>query len=361
MSDRQIGVGIIGIQPGRSWGAVAHVPALRQLTDLFHIAGIANTSAQSGRSAAAALDIGHAFDSVSELIASPAVQLVAICVKVPHHAEIARAAVGAGKHIYCEWPLARTLDEAEELEDKAQRAGIINAVGTQAIFSPAVVQLTKMISEGALGHVLSSTIVGSGMTWGEEIEQRNEYLLDASNGATMLTIAAGHALSAVQHALDPIKTVSAQLATRRKTVRISESGQNKVMSGPDQVLLACTLADGLPLSLHYRGGLPRGRGFVWQIDGTNASARVTAKSGLIEMTGLTLSLSNGASGQWTEIVGPVEQPVVDGVRRLYQAIWQRITSGKADFPTFSDAVRLHRLIATIERAAETGKRQNVED
>ena len=186
-----IGVGLIGVQPGRSWGAVAHLPALAQLTDRFRVIGVANSSRESAQRAVAAIGDGVAFSSVSDLIASTDVDLVVVTVKVPHHFALVEAALAARKHVYCEWPLATTLAEAEQLAALAAASGSTLAVGTQAVLAPAIGELASLISSGAIGTVLSSTMTGYGMTWGEQIEQRNVYLLDGRYGATMLTIAVG--------------------------------------------------------------------------------------------------------------------------------------------------------------------------
>ena len=49
------------------------------------------------------------------MVASPAIDAVAVVVKVPEHYGPTRAAIEAGKHVYTEWPLGRTTAEAEEL------------------------------------------------------------------------------------------------------------------------------------------------------------------------------------------------------------------------------------------------------
>ncbi|MFO1193633.1 MAG: Gfo/Idh/MocA family oxidoreductase [Rhodoferax sp.] len=112
---RRLRVGIAGLQPGRSWAARAHVPALRALSGLYEIAGVANTSRARAEAAAAACGVARAFGSVAELCASPDVDIVAVTVKVPHHRELVKSAIDAGKHVYCEWPLGNGLAEAEEL------------------------------------------------------------------------------------------------------------------------------------------------------------------------------------------------------------------------------------------------------
>lgn len=359
-SDKRIGVGLIGVQPGRSWGGVAHLPALAGLPATYRLAGIANSGAASTVAAARALGEVHAFASVEQLVQSPDVDLVAITVKVPHHYDLARMAIAAGKHVLCEWPLARTLAEAEELEAMAGKANVVAAVGTQAVFAPAVVALAALVARGGLGSILSSTVIGHGMTWGAVIEQRNAYLLDGRNGATLLTIAVGHVLSAIEYALGPIAVVNATLATRRALVTVRETGEAVALHAPDQVLLACTLESGTPLSLHYRGGLPRGEGLTWSIDGIDGSARLTGPSGLLEMAPLTLAVSAGPTPDWETLAGPVDQPVIDGVRRLYVALADRIRGSDIAVPDFTSALRLHRIIAAIEESAMTGQRVRIE-
>lgn len=354
--NRPIGVGLVGVQPGRSWGAVAHLPALAQLADRFRLVGIANSSSESAQRAVAAIGDGVAFSSVSDLIASPDVELVVVTVKVPHHFALVEAALAAGKHVYCEWPLATTLAEAEQLAALASASRSIAAVGTQVVFAPAIEELASLLSSGAIGTPLSSTLTGYGMTWGEHIEQRNAYLLDGRNGATMLTIAVGHALSAVEHALGRVVELSARLATRRTLVTVRETGELVALTAPDQVVVDCVTVDGLPLVLNYRGGLPRSEGLTWQVDGTEGSARIASPSGLIEMAPLTLSASIGDEKGWSVVLEPVQHPAVDGVRRLYAALAAKIAGEDVAVPDFASALRLHRIIAAIEEADRRGCR-----
>src|SRR3954464_310616 len=95
-------VGIVGLQPGRSWAAVAHLPALRHLSNDFEIAGVANSSLASAQAAASACGITRAFANVAEMAASP-VDLVAVTVKVPAHFDVVRSVIEGGKHVFCEW------------------------------------------------------------------------------------------------------------------------------------------------------------------------------------------------------------------------------------------------------------------
>jgi predicted dehydrogenase len=99
----------------------------------------------------------RAFADVAELIATPEVDIVAVTVKVPHHLEIVKAAIEAGKHVYCEWPLGNGLARAKD---------VLGVVGTQARIAPEIEYLRQLIADGFVGEVLSTTLVARGGAWG---------------------------------------------------------------------------------------------------------------------------------------------------------------------------------------------------
>ncbi len=276
MAERRFRVGIVGLQPGRSWAARAHVPALRALPDEYEIVGVANSSRASAEAAASACGLPHAFADVAELVASPEVDIVAVTVKVPHHLQIVKAAVGAGKHVFCEWPLGNGLAEAEELAALVLAKGVLGVIGTQARLAPEIEYLRRLIAEGFVGEVLSATLTARGRGWGESIESTatGAYLLDRANGATMLTIPFGHTLAALRDVLGDITELSAVIANRRHAVRALDTGNTLPMDAPDQILVTGLLAGGAPLSIHYRGGEARGtEGLVWG----STAARATSE------------------------------------------------------------------------------------
>src|SRR5580692_13210989 len=151
MTEQRFRVGIVGLEPGRGWAARAHVPALRALSDSYEIVGVANTSLASAQRAAAALGLPRAFTDVAELVSAPDVDIVTVTVKVPHHLEVVKAAIEAGKHVYCEWPLGNGLAEAEELADLAKAKSILGVVGTQARVSPEIRRERSIRNRSARG------------------------------------------------------------------------------------------------------------------------------------------------------------------------------------------------------------------
>src|SRR5206468_9722710 len=269
------------------WAATAHIPALRSLSDDFEITALSTSRRESADAAGKLFGVPAAFDNHQELVKSPAVDVVAVTVKVPYHLELATAALDAGKAVYCEWPLGNGLKEAETLAALAKKQGVVAVAGLQARSAPSVAFVRDLIEQGFVGEVLSTTLIGSGMGWGPTAEPYNAYLHDKKNGATMLSIALGHAADALCHCLGEIRELSATMTVRRKSFTIAGTGERKPMTTEDQVGVSGLLENGAAFSIHYRGGVSRGINLLWEINGTEGDLQPTGAGGqaqIFEMT-----------------------------------------------------------------------------
>src|SRR5438128_4841864 len=159
MPESTLGVGIIGVSPVRGWAATAHIPALRALPN-YQIRALSAHSAESARAAGAAFGVGAVFSDHEQLVTQPDIDVVAVTVKVPHHRELVAAALGAGKAVYCEWPLGRDLDDARAMAALAAEQGVRTVVGLQGRQVPAIEFVHELVSDGYVGEVLSTTMVG---------------------------------------------------------------------------------------------------------------------------------------------------------------------------------------------------------
>jgi len=277
MTDTQIGVGIIGVEPGRSWSAVAHIPALRSLPQ-YRLAALSTRRQESADAAARAYGIEHAFDNHQALVSHPEVDLVVISVKVPHHLELASAAIAAGKSVYSEWPLGNGLEEAIRMADLARGKPLSTSVGLQARFSPVIRCVRDLIAEGHIGEVLSTTLIGNGLSSGASVPPQGVYTLDRRNGATLLTVTFIHAIEGLCYALGEITEVQALTAQRRLHSTLAGSGEILPMDADDQVVVAGRLETGAVLSVHFRGG-EEGTGLMWEINGTKGDLKITGNFG----------------------------------------------------------------------------------
>src|SRR5438105_2481528 len=291
---KRIRVGIIGANPDRGWAAQAHIPALRSLADDFEITALSTTRRESADAAGKLFGVSFAFDNHQALVNSPAVDVVAVTVKVRYHLELATAALDAGKAVYCEWPLGNGLKEAETLAALAKKKGVLAVPGLQARSAPTVAYVHDLIRQGYVGEVLSTTLVGSGMGWGSTVPQYNAYLNDKKNGATLLSIALGHAADAMCYCLGEVRELSATMTVRRKTFTIVGTGESEPMTADDQVAVTGLLEGGTAFSIHYRGGQSRGTNLLWEINGTEGDLQITAAGGQAQIFELTVKGGRGA-------------------------------------------------------------------
>jgi predicted dehydrogenase len=361
----RIRVGIIGANPDRGWAAQGHIPALKSLHDDFEIVALSTTRRESADAARKAFGVARAFDNHQQLVNSADVDVVAITVKVPHHFELASAALTAGKPVYCEWPLGNGLQEAEQLARLAKEKGVLAVAGLQARAAPSVNFVRDLIAEGYVGEVLSTTLIGSGMGWGPTVDPDNAYLNDKRNGATMLSIPLGHTADALCYCLGEARELSATMTSRRTSFTIGETGKSMPMTAEDQIAVTGLLNGGAAFAIHYRGGRSRGTNLLWEINGTEGDLQLTADGGHAQIFEMSVRGGKGEQSSLTSLPVPAKywtsppQGPSTNVAHAYARFARDYREGTHLCPTFADAVTRHRMLDAIETAASTGRKQIV--
>src|SRR5947199_8274135 len=150
----KVRLGLIGASVKGTWSSRSHLPALQASADI-ELTAVCTTRADSAEAARQAYGARLAFDDWRKMVASPEIDAVAVVVRVPSHYEPMKAALEAGKHVYCEWPLGRTTAEAVELAALAEKNGLVTAVGLQARVNPALMYLKEQIETGFVGQVMA--------------------------------------------------------------------------------------------------------------------------------------------------------------------------------------------------------------
>ena len=360
-----LGVGIIGVSPVRGWAATAHIPALRALPN-YEIRALSAHSSESARAAGEEFGVAAVFTDHEEMVARPDVDLVVVTVKVPHHRELVSAALAAGKAVYCEWPLGRDLDEARAMAALAAEQRVRTIVGLQARQAPAIEFVRELLDDGYIGEVLSTTMIGVSVP-GEVVIQPNVYMLDVNNGATLLTVAVGHSLDTLNHVLGEFADLSAVSAVRRPVITAEQSREQITKTAPDQIAVIGTLRSGATATLHVREAVAGGTGFLWEINGSDGTLRITADAALPEIFPLTVAGARGrgepaelripaALTQKWPTLSALEGAPAYNVGRAYAALAADIELGTHTVPDFADAVRRHEVLVAIETSAASGER-----
>jgi predicted dehydrogenase len=362
----RIGVGVIGASPGKGWASSTHIPALRALPD-YELVAVSTSRRDSAEQARQRFKVPFAFDQYAELITHPAVDLVVVSVRVPRHFELVGAAIEAGKMVFSEWPLGNGLDEALSLARMARAKGVGNWVGLQLRAAPTVNRARDLIREGYVGEVLSSSVVGSGLFWGGQIDADHAFIFDKRNGITPLTISFAHRADAVCFCLGEFEALIATLVNRRKTATIIESNTTIEKTAEDQIAVSGTLVGGAVASFHYRGGSSRGVNLLWEVNGTEGDLQVIDPAGHGQMPDQKLLGGRGSDSSLRELaiaseyfsINPDVAPgLAFNVAQQYVRLASDIRHGTSLCATFDDAVIRHRMLSAIEKSASTGQRQS---
>lgn len=151
----EIGVGLIGT----GFMGDCHAQALTAVGGLFEPAlrprleVVADVTAELAGRCARKHGFRRGTADWRELVADPAVGLVSVTSPNALHKEMALAAIAAGKHVWCEKPLALSAADARELADAAEARGVTTLVGYNYLRSPAIQYARRVIEQGELGHL----------------------------------------------------------------------------------------------------------------------------------------------------------------------------------------------------------------
>ena len=356
----KVRLGLIGASVKGTWSSRSHLPALRASTDI-ELTAVCTTRADSAEAARQAFGARLAFDDWRKMIASPEVDAVAVVVRVPSHYAPTKAALEAGKHVHCEWPLGRTTAEAEELARLAEARGLATAVGLQARVNPALMYLRELIAAGYVGEVMA---VHVGMIRDGVLTRPSHrtWQRDATLGANTLTIANGHTVDAMRFVVGDFARLSAVVATQAKQWLDTGSNTWLDVTSPDNVLVSGWLNNGAVVSSHV-GAIPfAGSGYRMEIYGREgtliASGEDSPQLGEVVLHGakradtlapipipehLTIASQGTPSGE------------AFNVGQMYALFARAIRGGESGLPNFATAVELHHLVDAIKRASDTGR------
>ena len=141
-----IGAGLIG----RFHARAVHGVIKLGLVDAEYVA-VCDREIERAQSFASIANLDMATSDPEELIASPDINTIYICTPTGEHKDLVLRAAAAGKHVFCEKPLARTLAGAQEMYNAVQSAGVRHQVGLILRHSPVFTVLKEMVSDPALG------------------------------------------------------------------------------------------------------------------------------------------------------------------------------------------------------------------
>ncbi len=382
MSDRTVGVGMIGY----AFMGRVHSQAWRSVAAFFDVPVIPRMRVISGRSKeateAAAEQMGweEAVTDWREVIRRPDVDIVDICTPGDTHAEIAIAALRAGKHVICEKPRANTVAEAQAMVQAAAAATGKSMVAFNYRRVPAVALARDLVAQGRIGeirHVRAQYL----QDWIVDPEFPLVWRLQKDKaGSGALGDIGAHIIDAAEFISGQLITgVSALTETFIKERPLSEGSSGLAAAGGSG-RGTVTVDDAALFTARLSGGA------VGSFEATRfATGRKNAMR--IELNGSLGSLafdfesmnelwfSEGGRGFERILVTEPDHPYVGAwwppghglgyehtftheIRDFLEAIGQ----GSDPTPSFADGLRVQRVLAAVEQSAADGSRfTTVED
>ncbi|MCX6021407.1 MAG: Gfo/Idh/MocA family oxidoreductase, partial [Chloroflexi bacterium] len=333
MAGERIGIGIVGANLNYGWGGQVHLPAIAGLPEYDFVA-VCTTRRETAQATAGQFDIKRPYWDVAAMLQDPAVQVVDVCVRAPQHYGIVKAALEAGKHVYCEWPLGVNSAEAEELAALAISKGVHTMVGVQARGAPALQHLRALVAEGYVGKVLTAT-------------------LTRFSPGILRPRAADSTWNAKRES-----GVTASLSTQVSEWPI-EGGGTVPVTAPDTVMIAGRLTGGAAVSvtiatIPYHGSTSR-----FEVYGTEGTLAATTRNSFSNDP-VTLLGARGTDAALAEIPIPADLRRVSSeiastastnVAQMLARLAEGINSGKPAGPDFTEAARRQRLLDSIFQAS----------
>jgi predicted dehydrogenase len=238
-----IGIGLVG------YGGIGRLHALcvRQIPIVYpdlpptRLAGVVTASERSAERARRELEGLFVTTRLDELLARPDMQIVDCCTPTAAHLTVGRAALAAGKALFCEKPLAATLAEARELVELARAHRLAAGLNFHFRQIPAIQEARRFVAHGGLGEVVGFHLRyyrASNLTADRPISWRF-----SGPGSGVLVDLGSHLIDLVEHLLGPIARVGAQTRTLIAE-RPDANGQLVAVESDDVVWLALELASG---------------------------------------------------------------------------------------------------------------------
>ena len=372
-----LGVGMIGY----AFMGRAHSQAWRNARSYFDVPATPSLVAVAGRNEAAARDTADRFGWAQvetdwrRLLERDDIDVIDICTPGDTHAEIAVAALEAGKHVLCEKPLANSVEEAEAMVRAAEAArerGIRSMVGFTYRRVPAIAYARRLVEEGRLGRILH--VRGAYLQdWLVDPESPLTWRLQKDRaGSGALGDIGAHIVDLAQFVTGETLTgVSALTETfvRERPVIDQAARNGAVATGPvtvdDAAVLVSRLSGGALATFEAtRFANGRKNAIRLEINGTDGSVAFdfedmnvlhvfdgTAPS---RDAGFTRVLVTEASHPYVAAWWPPGHVLGYEHGFTHQAVdlLTAIAEGTDPRPTFSDGLQVQRILSAVEASAE---------
>ena len=367
MDRDRIRIGFIGVNVHYGWGRRSHLPALQALPE-YELVAVGTAHPETAQESARHYGAPMGFHDYKEMVVHPDIDVVSVNVRVPAHYPIVMAALEAGKHVVCEWPLGANLAEAEEMASLAGSKGVRHMVVLQARAEPALLRLRELIQEGFVGEVVACNMTH----FRDGALQRGmdqPWMAQREKGGHALTIPTGHSVDALCFCLGEFREISARVTTQVRSWDVEGPGKTVEVDAPDNVLISGLLGSGAVAEVHVASVPHHATGWKLEVYGREGTLVGTSRVSVQYDGHIRLRGRRGKGGELEDIPipdrltwVPDEMPRGEpfNIGQLYRRMARAIRGEDDAQPDFDHAVKRHRMIEAIQRSSDLGQKVPVE-
>lgn len=335
MGKKVIGIGIVGAGFART----TQIPGFKDCIGA-RVVAIASAHRANAESVADEFRIRQVCNDWRELVASDAVDLVSIVTPPATHMEITLAALEHGKHVLCEKPMAMNTDQARQMTERAEKAGVLALIDHELRFLNSRKMMRAMLHNGAIGNVRHCNYIFRSDYRGV-LDRPWDWWSDETMGGGTLGAIGSHAIDSFRWILGTeVSQVFCTLSTHIADRPDKETGAMRRVTSDDDAKLLFRFADS-ELTTNTTGAASLS---VVESGGHENRLEVYGATGAlaVEETG-ELWHSPAGSGAWRPV--PVDQDSM--------AAGMRAGSWSRGFTAFSGSIieALHNGSTTVEGAA----------
>jgi predicted dehydrogenase len=236
-TEKTIGIGIIGAGFART----TQIPGFQNCKDA-RVVAIASAHRERAEEVAREFAIDHVEDDWRALVARDDIDLVSIVTPVVTHFEMALAALGSGKAVLCEKPMAMNAAEALRMTERAREAGVLALIDHELRFLTGRVKLHELLRGGTIGKVRRVSLILRADSRADPNWPWN-WWSDVKQGGGALGAIGSHTIDAFRWLLSTeVAEVFCNLATHVRQ-RKDESGEMRKVTTDDETNLLFRFAD----------------------------------------------------------------------------------------------------------------------
>ena len=370
LQDKSIGVGVIGT----GFMGKAHSIAYSASASVFgtglrpRLEIVCDLSPERASQRATDLGFSRYSDDWRKVVEDDKVELVSVCTPNDTHAEIAIAALKAGKHVWCEKPMSTTLADSAAMADAAAASTGQTIIGYNYTKNPAVTHARRLIEQGAIGRV-------SGFFCRYDVDNEADgrrpwswRMSRAQSGTGANGDVLSHVISVAHFLTGSVvsRVVGDYAIVHDQRADADAPGQTKTVDNDDMVSALIQFANGVKGHIGAsRVTWGRKCGLRWEIHGTEGTILYDQER-LNELKLFTRQDDPATDGFRTILTGPQHEPysafLPNGGHSLgymdvkiceLHELLSSIEQNTAVWPSFADGLVIEKVMDAVDRSAQT--------